>query len=121
MKYPWLDEYCQAKQACIKDFKAEWNATRYLVGNKMFALCGKDNQGREIITLKTEPHYGLSLRQENPDIIAGYYMNKMHWNSVFLDGNVPDKLLKEMIDESYLLIFNGLSKKLQKELKEIVE
>lgn len=72
-------------------------------------------EGKAIITLKIEPSYGAALRQDHKDIIPGYYMNKLHWNSVFLDGAVPDELLKEMIDESYQILLHSLPKKLQKE------
>ena len=116
-KYPWLDEYCRTKPGCVKDFQAEWEATRYMIGGKMFALQGDDKQKNAIITLKIEPSYGALLRQDYPaDITPGYYMNKLHWNSVRLDGSVPEKLLKEMIDESYEAILHSLTKKLQKEL-----
>ena len=116
MKYPWLDAYCQAKNGCEKDFKEEWGATRYQIGGKMFAMQGTDNTGKAIITLKLEPSFGDLLRQEHKDIIPGYYMNKVHWNSVFLDGDVPDALLEQMVDESYRLVFGSLPKKTQKEL-----
>jgi predicted DNA-binding protein (MmcQ/YjbR family) len=43
-------------------------------------------------------------------------MNKVHWNSVFLDGNVPEDVIKQMIDMSYKLIFNSLTKKAQKSI-----
>jgi predicted DNA-binding protein (MmcQ/YjbR family) len=49
-------------------------------------------------------------------IVTGYYMNKEHWNSVYLDVDVPDAILKQMIDMSYDLVFNSLSKKLQKQI-----
>ena len=45
-------------------------------------------------------------------------MNKEHWNSVYLDGDVPDDVLKEMIDMSYELVLKSLSKKLQKDIIE---
>lgn len=45
-------------------------------------------------------------------------MNKVHWNSVNLNGNVPESVIKEMIDQSYELVFNSFSKKKQKELLE---
>ena len=118
MKYPWLDEYCQAKPGSEKDFKAEWDATRYMIGGKMFAMQGSDNLGNAIITLKIEPSYGAILRQDHQDITPGYYMNKLHWNSVRLEGDVPDKILKEMVDESYQIILKSLPKKLQKALTE---
>lgn len=116
MKYEWLDSYCLSKAKAVKEFKEEWNATRYLVGGKMFALLGHDASGKEIITVKLEPCFGQFLRDKYEDIVPGYYMNKEHWNSLSLDGNVPDDVCKDMIDQSYQLIFKSLTKKLQKEL-----
>ena len=52
------------------------------------------------------------------DIIPGYYMNKVHWNSVKADGNVPDALLREMLEKSYRLVLGGFSKKKQRALLE---
>lgn len=115
MKYPWLEAYCLAKKGCEKDYKEEWEAWRYMLGGKMFAMQGSDKDGKPIITLKIEPSYGAELRKEHKDIVPGYYMNKVHWNSVRLDGNVSDELLKEMIDESYQILLTSLPKKLQKE------
>jgi predicted DNA-binding protein (MmcQ/YjbR family) len=115
MKYGWIDEYCLAKNGAEKDFKIEWNAIRYLIGGKMFALQGGDKYEKPIITLKCIPPFGETLRKEYEHIVAGYYMNKEHWNSVYLDGDVPDAILKQMIDMSYDLVFTSLSKKLQKQ------
>jgi len=50
------------------------------------------------------------------DIIPGYYMNKTHWHSVFLEGDVPDDLLKTMLDMSYDLVFKALTQKQQKSI-----
>jgi predicted DNA-binding protein (MmcQ/YjbR family) len=114
--YPWMDVYCLAKQGAIKEYKPEWDATRYMIGGKMFALQGCDAAGRALITLKLLPEDGDFLRRLYQDIIPGYYMNKTHWNSVYLDGAVPDHILRDMIDKSYALIFSSLTKKLQKEI-----
>lgn len=59
---------------------------------------------------------GDFLRQQCEDIIPGYYMNKMHWNSVKPDGEVPDDLLKDLLDKSYQLVLGGFSKKKQREI-----
>ncbi|PKM78160.1 MAG: DNA-binding protein [Firmicutes bacterium HGW-Firmicutes-15] len=115
MKYEWLDEYCLSKNGAIKDFKMEWDATRYLIAGKMFAMEGGDKYKKAIITVKCEPFFGELLRQQYEHIIPGYYMNKEHWNSVYLEGDVPDNVLREMIEMSYQLVFNSLSKKVQKE------
>ncbi len=119
MKYPFLDEYLLSMQGATKDFKEEWQWTRYLIGNKMFAAICKDENGKDyIITLKLDPMDGAFLREQYEDIIPGYYMNKLHWNSVNLEGSVPDDLLKDMVNKSYHLVLGGLSKKKQKELLE---
>ena len=116
MKYEWLDEYCVNKSGVEKDFKIEWNATRYLIRGKMFVMQGGDKEGKSIITIKCDPSFGRFLRDEYEHIIAGYYMNKEHWNSVYIDGKVPDEVVKQMIDMSYELILKSLSKKVQKEI-----
>jgi len=120
MNYPFLDEYLLSMLGATKDFKEEWQWTRYLIGNKMFAAVCKDESGKDyIITLKLDPMDGELLREQYEDIMPGYYMNKMHWNSVNLEGSVPDELLKDMARKSYRLVLGGFSKKKQKELLEV--
>lgn len=116
MEYKWLDEYCFNKKGGEKDFKEEWNATRYLIRGKMFVMKGGDKEGKAIITVKCEPSFSRFLRDEYEHIVPGYYMNKEHWNSVYVDGNVPDEVVKQMIDMSYNLVITSLSKKVQKEI-----
>ena len=58
------------------------------------------------------------MRQQYADIIPGYYMNKIHWNSINAEGEVPDDLLKDMLDKSYQLVLSGFSKKKQIEILE---
>ncbi|AGK95580.1 MmcQ/YjbR family DNA-binding protein [Clostridium pasteurianum] len=120
MQYQWIDKYCLSKKAAEKDYQIEWEATRYFVGGKIFAMVGGDKYKKSIITLKCEPIFGQFLRDENKNIVPGYHMNKKHWNSVYLEDDVPDNLLKQMIDMSYKLVLNSLSKKVQEEIsKEI--
>lgn len=114
--YPWLEAYCESLTAVTKEYKEEWKATRYLIGGKMFALQGTDKTDKPIITLKLNPDNGSLLRQQFEDINPGYYMNKTHWNSVYLDGAVPDDTLQSMIDESYNLVFESLTKKMRNEV-----
>lgn len=117
MNYEWLDEYLLSKSGVTKDFKEEWEWDRYLLNGKMIAAICTDKTGKDIITLKCEPLFGEELRVQYEDIIPGYYMNKVHWNSVYLKGEVPDEVIKDMIDQSYELIFSKLSKKVQNEIK----
>ena len=116
-KYEWFEDYCISKKGVIKDYKPEWEAYRYLIRDKMFVMHGGDKEGKEIITLKLEPLLGQFLRNlYEGDIVPGYYMNKVHWNSVYVEGNVPDDVLRDMADKSYELILSGFSKKLQNEI-----
>ena len=116
MNYPWLDEHCMSKKSATKEYKEEWQATKYMIGGKIFAMQGDDNTKRPIITLKLLPAEGDLLRKQYKDIVAGYYMNKEHWNSVYLDGSVPDEIVRDMIDKSYAILFASLTKKMQKEI-----
>lgn len=116
MRYEWIDEYCLSKLGVEKDYKIEWNAIRYMINKKMFAMQYGDKEGKPIISVKLEPMFGELLRSNYRDIVPGYYMNKVHWNSLYLEGDVPDEVLKDMLDQSYQLIFTSLSKKIQKEI-----
>lgn len=118
MRYTWIDEFLLSKRGVTKDIQTDWNWIRYHVGGKMFAavcLAGENNEPY-YITLKLEPSEGDFLRQQYEDIIPGYYMNKVHWNSVKPDGEVPDELLKELLEKSYELVLGGFSKKKQREI-----
>lgn len=119
MRYGWIDEYLLSKIGVTKDLQKEWNWIRYQIGGKMFAaVCLSENNEPYYITLKLEPSEGDFLRQQYEDIIPGYYMNKVHWNSIKPDGEVPDDLLKDLLDKSYQLVLGGFSKKRQREILE---
>lgn len=120
MKYSWIDTELLQKPGVTKDLQAEWNWIRYHIGGKMFAaVCLDDATGKPVyITCKLDPAEGDFLRRQYEDIIPGYYMNKVHWNSVKAEGNVPDALLREMLEKSYRLVLGGFSKKKQRELLE---
>lgn len=117
MKYQWIDEYLLHKRSVTKDLQADWNWIRYQIGGKMFAaICLDENNKPYYITLKLEPTEGDFLRTQYEDILPGYYMNKMHWNSIKPDGAVPDDLLKDLLDKSYRLVLGSFSGKKQREI-----
>ena len=119
MRYEWIDEYLLGKQGVTKDLQKEWNWIRYQIGGKMFAaICRDDNDEPYYITLKLNPQDGYFWREQYDDIIPGYYMNKTHWNSVKANGDVPDDILRDLLDESYRLVIESFSKKKQKEITE---
>ncbi len=117
MNYPWIDEYLLSKPSVTKDLQADWNWIRYQIGGKMFAAICLDSENKPYyITLKLDPAEGDFFRSQYEDILPGYYMNKLHWNSIKADGNVPGDLLKDMLDKSYHLVLKGFSRKKQQEL-----
>lgn len=117
MRYTWIDEYLLSMPSVTKDLQADWNWIRYQIGGKMFAaVCLNQENKPYYITLKLEPSEGDFLRSQYPDIIPGYYMNKIHWNSVKPDGEVPDELLKDILERSYKLVLKSFSQKKQREL-----
>jgi predicted DNA-binding protein (MmcQ/YjbR family) len=116
MNYPWLEEYLTQKPGARKEYKEEWQSFVYLLGGKMFALQGGDKAGKPIISFKLDPSHGDMLRQAFPDIIPGYYLNKLHWNSLYLAGAAPDEVVRGMADESYRLIWESLSQKKRREI-----
>jgi len=118
MKYPWISKYCLEKSGVTEVLRPEWGAVCYNLNKKFFVFLGNDKEGREIMTVKLNPENGIFLRESFPDIRAGYYMNKVHWNSIDLNGCVPDDIVKKMIDESYNLVFKSLTKAEQKVITE---
>ncbi len=81
-----------------------------VAGQKMFALLrgGGDAEGTAVVNLKCDPGLALELRARFPDVTPGYHMNKEHWNSVLLDGTVPDEEILEMLRHSYVLVARSL-------------
>jgi len=77
------------------------------VGGKMFALFALDASPLWL-NLKCIPEQAELLRELYPAVRPGYHMNKRHWNTVILDGSLPDEDICDMIDESYRLVVLGL-------------
>nr|WP_020538866.1 MmcQ/YjbR family DNA-binding protein [Lewinella cohaerens] len=107
-----------AKPGVEETFPFNESTLVFKVMGKMFALCGLDREAFEI-NLKCDPEWGVELRERYPDIQPGYHMSKIHWNTVLVEGDVPEKLLLQLIDHSYDLVVKGLTKKLKLELEEL--
>lgn len=117
MRYTWMDAYLLGKKGVTRDLQPDWNWIRYQIGGKMFAALCMDKQNEPVyINLKLRPEMGEFWRGQYEDVIPGYYANKTHWNSIKADGQVPDDIVRDMLDESYALVLGGLSKKRQREI-----
>lgn len=121
-RYSWLDEHLLRQPGATRDFKVEWQWQRYLVRDKMFAaVCTPDvkyepHNGRTMVILKCDPLLAEAFRAEYPDVVPGFYSDKRCWNSVYLDGQVPEEVLRNMLDMSYRLVAGKLTKAVQREL-----
>ena len=80
----------------------------FRIGNKMFALLNSDAR---TLTVKTAPSESVALQEKYSSVKPGYYMNKTHWITIDLNGNVPASVARELIDNAYTLVFESLTKK----------
>ncbi len=116
--YRWLDECLLRQPATVKEFQPAWQAYKYLLRGKMYAYIGvNDKNKRPLVTVKLEPLYSEMLRREYVDIVEGYYMNKVHWSSIYLDGEVPQDVLAGIVGASYECVLASLSNKAQREIQ----
>ena len=94
--------------------------------HKMFATLalGKGNEkgtggkmaGHYCVNLKCDPEEAVMLRDIFSSVIPGYHMNKAQWNTVILDGSIPQGEIERMIDNSYMLVVSKMAKKDQASL-----
>lgn len=118
MRYPWIDEYLLKKPAVTKDLQPDWNWIRYKLDGKLFAAVCLDRENKPYyITMKLPPEEGELLRGQYEDVLPGYYCNHVHWNSVRADGQVPEDVLRTMLDHAWETVLAGLSKKRQREIR----
>lgn len=97
-----LRDYCISKKGSTESFPFGDDTLVFKVNGKIFALVNLD--GDLSINLKCDPALALELREHHRSVTPGYHMNKKHWNTVTLDGSVPDKEVLSWIDHSYDLI-----------------
>ena len=114
MTLPFFREHCLSKSGSTEDTPFDANTLCFRVGGKIYALLDIDLFGS--VNLKCDPEWAVELREEHDGIVPGYHMNKKHWNTVKLDGSVPDPLILRLLDHSYDLVLRSLPKKMQAEL-----
>ena len=90
--------------------------TVFKVRGKIFAIARLDAEPRNI-SLKCEPELAVHLRNEHAAIAPGYHLNKRHWNTVTVDGSLPERLLRDMVEDSYDLVVSAMPKRVQRELE----
>ena len=102
-----LKAQCLALPGSCEDFPFGDEVSVFKVGGKMFAACGLDGEPLQL-SIKCDPDLAVQLRAAHPAIAPGYHLNKRHWNTVTLDGSLPDQIVSEMISDSYDLVVASL-------------
>jgi predicted DNA-binding protein (MmcQ/YjbR family) len=102
-------DYCLSKPAATEDTPFGPEDIVFKVEGKMFAIAALDEVPPRV-NLKCDPDLALELRDRYEQVLPGYHMNKKHWNTVVLDGVIPEKELRKMIDDSYALVAQSLPK-----------
>ncbi len=114
-------EYCLSKKGVTEHFPFDEETLVFKVGAKMFALSSLNQweKNEPSVNLKCNPDDAEELRAQYEDIKPGWHMSKTHWNTVAINRDVPDSLVKQLIDDSYQLVFKSLTKKAQTEILEL--
>ncbi|WP_226372197.1 MmcQ/YjbR family DNA-binding protein [Sulfurospirillum diekertiae] len=112
MTFEILNNYCLSHIGAIKEYPFDNTTAVYKVGDKIFALIDEASNAPRI-NLKCDPYYARELREMYENVIAGYHMNKRHWNTVICEDDIDETLIFEWVDDSYDLVFSSLSKKMQ--------
>lgn len=111
-------EYCLSKKGVSEHFRFDEDTLVFKVGGKVFALSSltKWENGKAAVNLKCNPERAIELREEYEGVQPGFHMSKVHWNTVTINSDVPEKLLCELITHSYELVFNSLTKKVRESI-----
>ncbi|WP_406009013.1 MmcQ/YjbR family DNA-binding protein [Streptomyces sp. NBC_00637] len=108
MKPRELRALCLSFNAAVEDFPFRPEISVFKVGGKLFALTTLEARPLTV-NLKCDPDDAVRLRGEYEGLIVpGWHMNKRHWNTVTVDGELPDRLVRELVEDSYDLVVAGL-------------
>ena len=113
-------EFCLNLKGTTEHFPFDEDTLVFKVGDKIYVLSSLSEweNGNPKVNLKCDPERAIELREAHSGIEPGFHMNKKHWNTVKIKEDIPLVLLKELIQHSYDLVFNSLSKKVQTEINE---
>lgn len=112
-----LRDYCLSLKGTTEDMPFGEETLVFRIGEKIFLLISLDTGNR--FNVKCDPELAVQLREQHSEVQPGYHMNKKHWNTVYMDGSLSEKQLREMIHRSYTLVLQSLPKKVQQEISEV--
>jgi len=110
--------YCIEKKAVEESFPFDDTTLVFKVGSKIFLLLSLSSSPVQF-NVKSDPEKAIELRERYSCVLPGYHMSKKHWSTIICDGSAKESLIKEWIDDSYNLVYNGLTKKIKTEISEI--
>ena len=110
-----LRRWCLAQGGAIEDFPFGPETSVFKVAGKMFALSALERTPLQV-SVKCEPELAVQLRNTYPAIRPGYHLNKRHWNTITLDGSLPDQLVRDLIEDSYDLVVSALPRRVREQL-----
>ena len=104
MRWEQLRAYCLSLPGATETFPFEPTVSVFKAANlKMFAITAQSSDPIEI-SVKCDPEIGEALRASHRSIVPGYHLNKRHWITITLGGDVPDKRVRELVLDSYHLV-----------------
>jgi predicted DNA-binding protein (MmcQ/YjbR family) len=104
-----LRSACLSLPGAVEEFPFGDEVSVFKVGGKMFAVSHLDGEPLQLST-KCEPGLAVQLRAAHPAIAPGYHLNKRHWNTITLDGSLPDQMVTDLLVDSYDLVVASLPK-----------
>ncbi len=102
-----LRDHCLTFPGAVETFPFGPETSVFKVADKIFAI-SRLAQNPLRVSLKCEPLLAEQLRQSHRAVLPGYHLNKRHWNTVVIDGSMPDQMIEDMIEDSYDLIVSNL-------------
>lgn len=109
-----LRKWCLDRPGATEEFPFGPEVTVFKVGGKIFAISGLADPLK--VSVKCEPELARRHRASYPAVNPGYHLNKRHWNTITIDGSMPDRLVLDMIEDSYDLIVESLPRRAREAL-----
>ena len=105
-----LRRLCLSMPGAEEQFPFGPETSVFKVGGKIFAISRLEGDPLEV-SLKCEPELAEQLRAAYPGVRGGYHLNKRHWNTVTLDGALEDRLVRDMVEDSWDLVVDALPRR----------
>ncbi len=105
-----LRKWCLARPGATEEFPFGERVSVFKVAGKMFALSILDDRPLKV-SVKCEPELAQALRRSYEAVAPGYHLNKRHWNTITIDGSLPDQLVRDMVEDSYDLVVEALPRR----------